>query len=120
MGGSSRHQTRTAVCRVMGCVGDCDVAMSHGACVRRSPLFSGENSAQMLRTLERMPFSTPVEDKRFCILLDRNENKRLTRGELKPLESWKSLIFNLFNGFKRGMSVKILPFFLNLLGKVIG
>lgn len=58
MGGSSRHQTRTAVCRVVGCVGDCDVAMSHGACVRRSPLFSGENSAQMLRTLERMPCFT--------------------------------------------------------------
>lgn len=61
MGGSSQYQTWTAVCLVVGCVGDCDVAMSHGACVRRSPLFSGENSAQKLRTLERMPFSTPIE-----------------------------------------------------------
>lgn len=109
MGGSSRHQTRTAVCRVVGCVGDCDVAMSHGACVRRSPLFSGENSAQMLRTLERMPFSTVVKDKNTGFCLQRIDRKRTTRGELKPLESWKSLIFNLFNGFKRGMSSKILP-----------
>lgn len=72
MGGSSQYQTRTAVCRVVGCVGDCDVAMSHGACVRRSPPKTGENSAQKLRTLERVPFSTPIEDKRYCILLAEN------------------------------------------------
>lgn len=110
MGGSSRYQTRTAVCSSDGLRGRCDGVMSHGACVYAVLSFFRENSAQMLRTLERMPcfISQLLQNSTNVLAL------KQTGADDKGVNFWcwkvgSRKTFKLFNARKRGNVVQDCP-----------